>query len=176
MAAFHSAPRGGIRVPADSGDRWQYRLFTQFMEQVPIPDASEQDRQAIARLAEAASALGESRYDLQTKVQHRLRQTFGESASGKPLGVLNEKAQAWWELSPSQLGAALKTSFKLPTNPILNPRTADVWEPYLAEKRAEVDQLTRELSDAEAEINQRVYRLFNLTPDEIVLLQREVEH
>jgi len=54
--------------------------------------------------------------------------------------------------------------------------TADEWEPYLAEKRAEVDRLTRALADAEAEINDRVYRLFHLTPDEIKLLQREVEH
>jgi len=32
------------------------------------------------------------------------------------------------------------------------------------------------LADAEAEINARVCRLFHLTPDEIALLQREVEH
>lgn len=37
-------------------------------------------------------------------------------------------------------------------------------------------RLTRALNDAEAELNDRVYRLFNLTPDEIKLLQKEVEH
>jgi hypothetical protein len=31
-------------------------------------------------------------------------------------------------------------------------------------------------SDAEAELNDRVYRLFDLTPEVIKLLQREVEH
>ena len=72
--------------------------------------------------------------------------------------------------------AALKTSFKLSADPLENPRTADEWEPYLAEKQAIVHRLTRELADAEAELNDRVYRLFNLTPDEIKLLQREVEH
>ena len=102
------------------GDRWQYRLFTQFMEQVPIPDASEQDRRAIAGLAERACALGRDRYELQNKVQYRLRQSFGESASGEPLGVLNVKAQQWWERSPNELGSALKTSFKLTSNPLLN--------------------------------------------------------
>jgi hypothetical protein len=80
------------------------------------------------------------------------------------------------ELSPNELGAALKTSFKLASNPLKNPRTADEWEPYLAEKRAEVDRLSRELADAEAAINDRVFRLFNLTPDEIKLLLKEVEH
>ena len=57
-----------------------------------------------------------------------------------------------------------------------NPRIADQWEQYLEEKRNEVDGLSRQLNDAEFEINDRVYRLFDLTADEIELLQREVEH
>jgi hypothetical protein len=68
------------------------------------------------------------------------------------------------------------TSFKLPANPMSNQRTADEWEPYLAEKRGQVEQLSRELADVESELNDRVYRLFNLSADEIALLQKEVEH
>jgi hypothetical protein len=65
---------------------------------------------------------------------------------------------------------------RLKANPFKNPRTADEWEPYLEEKRREVEQMSQELADAEAELNRRVYALFRLTPEEIVLLQREVEH
>jgi hypothetical protein len=158
------------------GNRWQYRLIAQFMEKVPIPSATDEDKQTIGNLAQRACSLGRQRYELQTSVQHRLRTTFGESASGEPLGKLNAKAHAWWEITANQLGGALKTSFKLASNPMSNPRTADEWEPYLAEKRGQVERLTRELADAESEINERVYRLFNLTDDEIALLQREVEH
>ena len=75
-----------------------------------------------------------------------------------------------------ELGAALKTSFKLAANPFQNPRTADEWEPYLDEKRREVQRLSREMAEADAELNDRVYRLFKLTPAETKLLQREVEH
>jgi hypothetical protein len=46
----------------------------------------------------------------------------------------------------------------------------------LLEKRSEVERLSNELANAEAELNDRVYQLFNLTQDEIKLLQREVEH
>ena len=158
------------------GNRWQYRLIAQFMEQVPIPAATSDQRDAIANLARNAGDLGRDRYDLQCKVQYRLRKAFGESASGEPHGVLNEKAQQWWAASPSLLGAALKTSFKLASNPLLNPRTADEWEPYLLEKRTEAERLTQQLADVEAEINQRVFRLFRLTPKEIALLLKEVEH
>ena len=38
------------------------------------------------------------------------------------------------------------------------------------------DEYTPALADAEAELNARVYRLFNLSPDEVKLLQKEVEH
>jgi hypothetical protein len=146
------------------------------MANIPIPDAKPNERSAIATIAERAAALGLSRYRLYTDVQNRLRKSFGEADNGASRGVLNQKAQAWWEQTSRALGAALKTSFKLPNNPFLNPRTADEWEPYLAEKRSEVERLSREIANAEAEINDRVFRLFNLTKDEIALLMKEVEH
>jgi hypothetical protein len=45
----------------------------------------------------------------------------------------------------------------------------------LQEKRDENARLTCTLAEAEAELNDRIYRLFNPTADEIKLLQKEVE-
>lgn len=157
------------------GDRWQYRLIAQFMERLPIPEANEADRSAIASLASRCNALGQQRYDLQENVRRRLRLAFSDNQSNDS-ATLNNKAQAWWELSLNQLGDALKTSFKLKSNPLKNPRTADEWEGYLADKKGEVESLTRQLKDAEAELNKRVYDLFDLTSEEIKLLEHEVEH
>ena len=154
------------------GDRWQYRLFTQSMENLPVPDAPEDQRNAIANLARTCSSLGQERYQSQINFHRRLFQAF---SAGHP-GPLNQKAEAWWELSLNQLGEALKESFRLPANPMKNPRLADEWEPYLREKRDENASLTRALADAEAELNDRGYRLFNLTAEEIRLLQKEVQH
>jgi hypothetical protein len=142
------------------------------MEQVPVPDAPEPERQAIAGLARTCSAVGHERYQGQVNFQRRLLQAFAVGGAGQ----LNQKADAWWNLSLNQLGDALKQSFKLPANPMRNPRAADEWEPYLQEKRAENARLTRALADAEAELNDRVYRLYNLTADEVKLLQKEVAH
>ncbi|MCY2964896.1 MAG: N-6 DNA methylase [Planctomycetota bacterium] len=157
-------------------DRWQYRLIAQFMEHLPIPDASEPDRAAIGNLAETCSAVGRQRYEVQLQVSKRLWQCFGQRDSGESLGELNRNAQAWWRWSLPQLGDALKTSFSLPDNPFKKPRIVDDWEGYLAEKRAVVETLTRRLANCEAELNDRVFHLFQLTPAEIELLQREVEH
>ncbi len=103
------------------------------------------------------------------------RRRYQAFSAGHP-GRLNQKAEAWWDLSLNQLGDALKQSFKVPTNPLKNPRLADEWEPYLQEKRAENARLTRAVADAKAELNDRVYRLFNLGAEEVRLLQIEVEH
>lgn len=56
------------------------------------------------------------------------------------------------------------------------PPLADKWEPCLAGKTAGQTRLTRVLADAEAGLNDRVYHLFDLTPGEVQLLQKEVEH
>jgi hypothetical protein len=154
------------------GDRWQYRLIAQFMERIPIPDASNSDRATIANLAQRCCSLGTQRYELQTNVQRRLIRTFGENDNGQ----LNTKAQIWWEHSLNELGEALQQSFRLRDNPMKNPRIADQWEQYLGEKRTEVNALSSQSNDKELELNNRVYRLFDLTTDEIELLQREVEH
>lgn len=153
-------------------ERWQYRLKAQYMENIPIPPASEAERQLIGQLARSCCAFAQSRYEGQIAFQHRLLQCFSESASGQ----LNLRAETWWELSLNQLGDALKQSFRLETNPLRNPKIADEWEGYLQEKKDENTRLTSSLNDAEAELNDRIYRLFHLTPDEIKLLQKEVEH
>ena len=158
------------------GDRWQYRLFTQSMSAIPIPAASDADRHAIATLAERSGVLALKRCRLQSHVQRRLIESFGVSRDGQSLGTLNEKAQSWWEHSLAALGDALKTSFKLGSNPFKNPRAADEWEPYLTEHRAKIKSMTQQVANAETELNDHVYRLFDLTADEIKLLKREVEH
>ena len=142
------------------------------MEPVPIPDAPKEEQEAIADLARTCSAVGQERYQAEVKVQRRLLQTFDTSGGC----TLNQKAEAWWKLALIPLGEALKQSFKLTSNPMKNPRHADEWEPYLEEKIAERSRLSHALQEAEGELNDRVYRLFALTDEEIRLLQKEVEH
>jgi hypothetical protein len=142
------------------------------MELIPIPDGTPEDRKAIADLARKCGEIGQSRYQIELNVQRRLIQAFGEHS----VNPLNQKAESWWKQSLNELGEALKTSFKLKTNPMKNPRLADEWESYLAEKKADQTRLTTELEATEAELNERVYRLFDLTAEEIALLKKEVEH
>jgi hypothetical protein len=55
-------------------------------------------------------------------------------------------------------------------------RVADrsAWEDWLTRDRAEIARLSAEIAAAEARIDSIVYNLFDLTPDEIALLESVV--
>ena len=55
------------------GDRWQYRLFTQFLERLPIPEASNQDKETIAALARQCCRCLVRRSARRTMARHRAR-------------------------------------------------------------------------------------------------------
>jgi hypothetical protein len=156
--------------------RWQYRLFAQFMEQLPIPLPGKRDRQKIAELAERCCEIGLERYGLEINVRSRLVQAFGIAKGGVPSGALNTIASGWWKPPLNDLGAALQASFKLKSNPFRNPRTADEWEPYLREKRAMHETLSMTLASAEGELNERVCSAFRLSAGQIAILMQAVEH
>jgi len=48
------------------------------------------------------------------------------------------------------------------------------WESWITTSRAEIHALTAEIARLETEINAKVYALFDLTPDEIALLEANV--
>ena len=66
--------------------------------------------------------------------------------------------------------AGLKKVFK--TDIPLVDRTP--WEDLIAKTRPEIHALTAEIARIEGEINTRVYALFDLTPDEIALLEANI--
>jgi hypothetical protein len=166
----------GLSVPfGERAGEFRYRLFTQYMTNIPIPEASDADQKSVSKLAEGCSEYCQRRYQVEIAVQQRLTQAFGTDTKGNLLGKLNEKAQEWWAQPFTQLGSALKASFKLPSNPFTNPKIADQWEPYIKERQGEVAKLNSQVGDSEAELNERVCRLFDLTPEEIKILQAEVD-
>ncbi|MEW4452754.1 DNA methyltransferase [Bremerella sp. JC817] len=158
------------------GDRWQYRLKKQWLEALPIPNASPAARDSIGSLAESCNHLGQELFDLQDSVRQRLISTFGETPEGTQIARLNIKSTSWWTLTLNQLGEGLKASFDLDRNPFQNPNLAEDWELYVSQKKQKGRQLKQMLQAAEAELNDHVYRVFNLNESEIKLLQQEVEH
>jgi len=96
--------------------------------------------------------------------------TFREEKEAR----VSQKLAQWHALSFQELGAGLRRSLKLGESPWVDPALADRWEPYLSESRELHSELTARISRGEAELNQRVYKLFNLSKEGIKLLKAEV--
>lgn len=50
------------------------------------------------------------------------------------------------------------------------------WEEWLTTQRSEHERLTGEIVGLETELNDRVYRLFDLTPDEIRITEETTQY
>jgi hypothetical protein len=134
--------------------------------QFPIPPASDAEKAELAGLAEAAQAAAEKRYELQQDVLRRIP----DLARGREV-KLTKRLKEWWH-APSfgafqaEVKRALKADIPL--------RDRNEWENWISENRAEIQRLTAEIARIEREIDAKIYALFNLTPDEIDLLEANI--
>ena len=155
----------------------RYRLIDQYMRQVPIPDATPTDREAIAALAMTITGLARARYALHQRVRHRLRTDFvvslrRQTATPAPSAALNQKLTAWWELDFADLRTEVNKVFKHDI-PFAQRDDCEVWH---AANRAEHDRLTADIIRHETELNDRVYALFALTPDDIAVIEDSTKY
>jgi len=145
----------------------RYQLFTQYTEKLPIPTMSGADRATIGALAMEITDLAHTRYDLHESVRHRLRIDLGGGAA-----ALNQKLTAWWALDFPALRRELQKVFK---RDIPVAERTD-WEAFLAAQRADHARLSAEIIARETDLNVRVYALFDLTDDEIALIEQSTKY
>ena len=144
-----------------------FRMKSQYLEPLPIPDATPAQKAALASLAETAQVHAEARYALQTGLTRRIPDLCPPGREPK----LTNKLKEWWTLPDfAAFRAEVKKAFK--TDIPLAERSD--WEDWITRDRTEIARLTAEIAQAEAEIDAIVYDLFDLTPDEITLLESAV--
>jgi len=162
----------GISIPfGERAGQFRYRLFKQYMEKLPIPDADADFRNDISKLSRECEALVLEKYKLTKMVLRRICHVFQGQDFSKP----TEKLQEWSSLSFYELGVEIKKTFKLKVSPWTKPQVADDWEPYWEANRKKVDELSSKIVHNEAEINDRVNFLFGLSKNEIKLLIEQVK-
>ncbi len=144
-----------------------HELRVQYVETVPIPEASEPAKADLAALADAAQTAAENRYKLELSITRRIPDLATDPASAKLSTALKE----WWTLPDfpafqREVKKALKADIPL--------KQRNEWEDGIKAVRAEINTLSAEISRLEAEINGKVYELFNLTQAEIELLEANI--
>lgn len=144
-----------------------FRMKSQYVENLPIPPATGAQKAELAALAEAAQAAAEERYSLQQEVTRRIPDLAPPGREPK----LSERLKRWWE-------AASFAAFQAEVRKVLKAdiplRERGAWESWIGENRAKIQALTAEIARIESEINSQVYALFDLTGEEIALLEANV--
>lgn len=154
----------GNSVPVRGGF---YQMHSQFVEQVPIPTWNDSARADLAAASEQASKAAQERLTLQTALARRIPDLCLPGRDPK----LTTRLQEWWTLPDfAAFRAEVKKVFKADIP--LAERSA--WEDWITRDRVEIARLSAEISKAEAHIDSIVYALFDLTPDEIALLESVV--
>jgi type I restriction-modification system DNA methylase subunit len=156
------------------GGRWQYRLTEQYMRSVPVPNGPDEVKARISDAARKMSQLALRRYHLESKISHRLLSQFGNSKNGVK-NRLNRNASKWWRLKLHELGAALKESMHLESEPFENPSVADQWERYLIRAASRRKAISRRIIQLKRGINEDVNALFKLTPQEVEAMMDRVK-
>jgi len=144
-----------------------YRLFSQYMEKIPIPNATEKQKEDIAALAEQCQATAEKRYQIENSLRCRIPDLCPDDREAK----LSKKLQAWWTLDFSDFQKEIKRLFKQALS--LSEKTE--WEMALKQGKEQIQILACQLAEQEAELNQQVYHLFGLSAEEIQLLEQSIK-
>ena len=139
-----------------------HEMRVQYVEQIAVPEVSDAD---LVRLAGGASLAAGSQLGIQRAVQRRILDLAPPEQR-----KLTRKLEAWHDLDFAAFRAEVKKTFG--TEIPLKERGD--WETWLAENAAEVHRLTAEIAAAERAIDAIVYRLFDLTPEEIALLEASI--
>ncbi len=146
---------------------WQYQVLSQFVQRLPIPNMNHQAHAHLGEIALDITEKARIRYDWSSQVQFRIQSDLDRDDRN-----LNQKLMNWWELEFSEFRVEVKKAFRRD----IPLRERHDWELYLADARAEFEAYTAEIIGLETELNAIVYRLFDLTPDEIAIIERSTKY
>ncbi|MBI1867561.1 MAG: N-6 DNA methylase [Methylocystis sp.] len=138
----------------------------QYVEQLPVPAMAAPARKRLAALGQTCTDAARARYDIQSAVRRRIL-----DLSSPERAKLTGKLEEWQELDFASFRAEVKRAFRAE----IPVKERGEWEAYLADNRAHVVALSDQIASAEREIDAIVYALFDLTPEEIALLEASLE-
>ena len=157
---------GGLSA-AQRGGEWRLELRRQYVEKLPIPAMTDKQKAELSALAEAAQSAAEKRYELQQSITRRIPDLAADPASAK----LTNKLKEWWALPDF---AAFQKEVKKTLKAAIPLSERNEWDDEIAKARSKINALIAEIARLEGEINAKVYALFDLTPEEIALLEANI--
>ena len=149
------------------GGEWRLELESQYVEKVPIPNATKKQKLELSNLSASCQKAAKHRYALQLAFTRRIPDLASPDIQPK----LTNKLKTWWELPDF---AAFRKEVKKCLKADIPLSERSEWEDWIARDKAEIARLTAEIRANEHRINTLVYELFDLTVDEISLLEANI--
>ena len=145
------------------GGKWRLELREQYIAKSPIPNMPHTETLRLEALGKLCTNGAKRSFEIQSAVRHRILTDLAPRERPR----LSHKLEEWWTLDFGEFRDKVKRVFhaEIPV------KERAEWETYLAKNAAEVRKLDAEIEKAERDIDAIVYRLFDLTPDEITLLE-----
>ena len=135
------------------------------MAQLPIPEIEHSTRARLAALGQICTDAARKRYGIVAAVRHRILDLAPPERR-----KLNGKLENWHDLDFAGFQAEVKKAFHAD----VSVKQRSEWEAYLADNAREVQALAAQIAAAEREIDRVVYDLFDLTSEEIALLESSI--
>jgi hypothetical protein len=147
---------------------WQYQLFKQFIERLPIPELSADQETILAELAETITEDAQKRYQL----HEDMRQTIISDFRGEPLSS-RVALYRWWELEDEK---ALSDEIEKRFGQEIPLKQRSQWRSFLKDQKAQHDKLTQDIIKNEIILNDVVYDAFGLDAAERKLVEETTKY
>jgi hypothetical protein len=143
-----------------------HELRVQYIEKLPIPAWDKQGRAKLSKLGAHCSESAERQLAIEQNVRRRILDLA--PAEHKKL---TRKLEDWWTLDFDGFRAEVKRAFRAD----IPVKERGDWEAYLGSEAAKVKKLDAGIAAAEREIDAVVCKLFDLTAEEIALLEASID-
>lgn len=136
------------------------RSFTIYIENIPIPKIPLEDQQPFIEKADQMLLLNKELQEISDKFKRTLTRKFD-------LEKFSKKLEEWHELSYAEFIKELsKNKIKLTL-----AEEAD-WEDYFSTEKTKAENLKNQITQTDKEIDQMVYKLYDLTDEEIEIVEK----
>lgn len=135
-----------------------FTFKTKYLEPFPLPKISSSDQKHFIEKADLMLEMNKELYEKKNKFLNRIKELGADKIS--------KKLDSFFSLSFSEFLEELdKQKVKL------NLRQKEEWEDYFEERKKELSELKAKIDETDREIDQEVYKLYDLTQEEIKIVE-----